>query len=568
MAHAPCSICGSTEGPDHICPGQNAELVGQTLDGRYQIEEILGQGGMGMVFRATNLSLGKKVAVKTLHPALAASQQFFERFRREAQLAANLHHPNIIQVTDFGRVSSGPAAGTCFYVMELLTGESLKQIVKGRGALSMRRAADIIEQCARGLSHAHAQGAVHRDIKPHNIMVDVVDGRNVVKILDFGLVKAMEQEDGEQLTSTGQVLGTPQYMPPEQAGGEAVDQRSDLYSLAGVFFYCLTGSSPFGANSVRKALQAALTQTVPSVNTKREGAPVPRELDEFFRKALAREKEDRHQSAEEFIEDFEAALSVCSDEQLDALPTGTVAPERKEGGSGSGVRRKGSSPSSRTPSSVGNRPSRASQSRPSNIVVDRGAMTVSRPQGDARAPVPPPKANPAPPPRKPDGLSTGAKAALVVGPMVLLLAAAGVVMALKKDPNGGPAPLPDQGPAAMQHDEPKKVDSPKAAGPVLVKLSSTPESVEIYENDSLIGVTPMDLNLSRDGAHTLTFKRDGFVSESRKLDLSHWGSDPMEMPISLKAMAAKTPVVADKPQGGAKQAGKTEKKKDDISIFE
>lgn len=554
MASAPCSICGSTEGPDHICPGQNAQLVGQTLNGKYVIEEILGQGGMGMVFRATNVDLQQKVAVKTLHPSLAAAPQFFERFRREAQLAANLKHPNLIAVVDFGRADSGAAAGTCFYVMELLNGQSLKQLVKGSGPMSLRRAADIIEQCARGLSHAHAKNAVHRDIKPHNIMVEDVDGHDHVKILDFGLVKAMEQEEGEQLTSTGQVLGTPQYMPPEQAGGEAVDQRSDLYSLAGVFYYCLTGTSPFGANTVRKALQAALTQTVASVNTKRDGAPIPRELDEFFRKALAREKEDRHQNCDDFIDDFRNALANCTDAELDARPNGVI-PEVKEGGSGSGVRRKGSSPSSRTPSSVrnrtpssvGSRPSSRSApsvKQPSNVIVDRGAMTLSRPKGEA-AQMPPAAARPPPSSAGSEGLSTGVKVALVLGPMLLLGAGAGIVMKMKSDATPQPVavvepaqkpmklnPTPKADPVVAKQDP---VEAP-VAGPVVVTIKSSPDGAEVYEGESLVGVTPLELRLSRE-PHALTLKRDGFSDLSKPLDLSRFNGDSMDLPLTLKAVA-------------------------------
>src|SRR5689334_20144158 len=180
MAHPPCNLCGSTAGPDHPCPGL---LIGKVLDGRYEIESVLGQGGMGMVFRAMQTAIKRPVALKTLHPSLAAAPQFFERFRREAEVASRLRHPNIITIFDFGR------------------------------------------------AHAHTENVVHRDIKPHNLLISAVDGHDFVKILDFGLVKALETEDEDQLTTTGQVLGTPQYMPPEQAGGEVVDRRSDLYSL-------------------------------------------------------------------------------------------------------------------------------------------------------------------------------------------------------------------------------------------------------------------------------------------------------------------------------------------------
>ncbi|MFP2908915.1 serine/threonine-protein kinase, partial [Pyxidicoccus sp. 3LFB2] len=286
---------------------------------------------MGMVFRATQTSVQRPVAVKTLNPSLAAAPQFFERFRREAEIASRLRHPNVITIFDFGRAPDG----TCYFVMELLQGESLKEMVKREGPMSLRRAISLVEQASQGLAHAHAEGCVHRDLKPHNIMVQQLSGRDFVKVLDFGLVKAMEAEEEEQLTSTGQVLGTPQYMAPEQAGGEAVDQRSDLYSMAGVLYFCLTGSSPYGANTVRKALTASLTQPVPAVNSKRQGAPVPPALDAFFKKALSPEKEDRYQNAQEFIDAMLDTVADLSPEELDAMPSGGVGAGGHERGSGS-----------------------------------------------------------------------------------------------------------------------------------------------------------------------------------------------------------------------------------------
>ncbi|HLM48120.1 MAG TPA: serine/threonine-protein kinase, partial [Myxococcaceae bacterium] len=413
-------------------------LLGTVLDGRYKIESVLGQGGMGMVFRATQTSVHRPVAVKTLNPALAAAPTFFERFRREAEVASRLRHPNIITIYDFGRAQDN----TCYFVMELLEGESLKEIVKREGPMSLRRAVGLMEQSARGLAHAHAENAVHRDLKPHNIMVQQLDGKDFVKVLDFGLVKAMEQEEEEQLTSTGQVLGTPQYMPPEQAGGEVVDQRSDLYSLTGVLFYCLTGTSPYGANTVRKALTAALTQPAPTVAAKRQGAPVPPALDAFMQKGLAREKEDRFQSAEEFIEAMLDAVADLSPEQLDARPSGGAAGnERGTGSKPSGVSgaRKGSASSARPSKPSGNSPARGST--PSNIVVAKGGSgsapsTRSRPSAAiprTPAPVAPP------PPEPPAGMSAGKKA-LLVGVPLLLIVAGGAVLALKPSEQVAPPP--------------------------------------------------------------------------------------------------------------------------------
>jgi serine/threonine-protein kinase len=546
-------------------------LLGTVLDGRYKIESVLGQGGMGMVFRAMQTSVQRPVAVKTLNPALAAAPTFFERFRREAEVASRLRHPNIITIYDFGRAQDN----TCYFVMELLEGESLKEIVKRDGPMSVRRAVNLMEQSARGLAHAHAENAVHRDLKPHNIMVQQLDGKDFVKVLDFGLVKAMEQEEEEQLTSTGQVLGTPQYMPPEQAGGEVVDQRSDLYSLTGVFYYCLTGSSPYGANTVRKALTAALTQTVPPVNSKRQGAPVSAALDAFMQKGLAREKEDRFQSAEEFIEAMLEAVADLSPEQLDARPSGG-APGR-EGGSGSkpsGVSgaRKGSSSSARPSKPSGSAPARGSGAA-SNVVVAKGASgsapsARSRPSGAISRPSSPPQAPP--PPEPPAGMSAGKKAALVGIPL-LLLAAGGAVLALKPAET---APLPPQKPQVVEvpreapvvakpPPENTRPDSQPAVSPtVVVKLTSTPDGAGIFNDENVqIGTTPTSLVLPRDRKHKLRFQLQGYQDAERPLDLSVVADNSLAVDVSLTPVRTASPNNKPKPP-------KPGPEKPDISIFE
>lgn len=554
-------------------------LLGQVLDGRYKIESVLGQGGMGMVFRATQTSVQRPVAVKTLNPALAAAPTFFERFRREAEVASRLRHPNVITIYDFGRAPDN----TCYYVMELLEGESLKEMVKRDGPMSLRRAVNVLEQAARGLAHAHEQNAVHRDLKPHNIMVQQLDGKDFVKVLDFGLVKALEQEEEDQLTSTGQVLGTPQYMPPEQAGGELVDQRSDLYSLTGVFYYCLTGTSPYGANTVRKALTAALTQTVPAVNTKRQGAPVPPEVDAFMQKGLAREKEDRFQSAEEFIEAMLDSIVDLTPEELDARPSGGAS-GREGGGSGSRPSVSGARKAAGSASSA--RPSRASaaapgrSSAPSNVVVAKGSggssPSAARPRPTSsghsqRAPAPPP---PPPAPPEPEGMSAGKKAALIGIPVLLLVAGGGVVFMR----GGGTPPPPDQAKVVIEspHADPSKAppvkppptevtkppEQPALSPMVTVKCTSTPAGAAIFNEEGLqIGSTPLDLRLSRDKMHKLTFRLSGYQDADRPLDLSALAGDSMPVDVTLSANARPNPPTTRKPP---KQGGKDS----DMSAFE
>jgi serine/threonine-protein kinase len=594
---SPCQHCGSTEGPDHLCAGASLSLLGQVLDGRYRIDSVLGQGGMGMVFRATQTSVQRPVAVKTLNPALAAAPTFFERFKREAELASRLRHPNIITIFDFGRAPDG----TCYYVMELLQGDSLKELVKREGPQSLRRAINLIEQATRGLAHAHAENCVHRDLKPHNIMVQQLDGKDFVKVLDFGLVKAMEQEEEEQLTSTGQVLGTPQYMPPEQAGGEVVDQRSDLYSMAGVLYFCLTGSSPYGANTVRKALTAALTQQVPAVSSRRQGAPVPPALDAFFQKALAREKEDRYQSADEFIEAMLDAVADCTPEELDALP---AMPAGANPGSGSRPSAT-SNRANRAPSQSGvrSRPSSVSQAAgarsaaPSNVVVKGGSQPSAasaarpRPRPDApsqpshpsqvRAPRPAAAAAPQPPTPQTEeaeipasqGMSMGVKAALVGVPVLLLLAGGGFV-AMR---GGGeskavvppPAKVVDVAPEkpVAARPPPTTVTTPTepAAAPELkkvkVSIRSTPSGAGIFRDDMQIGTAPTDLLLNRDEVHSLTFKLAEHKDVQRQLDFSSSADEAQTVEVALEPVRKAQPVV--RPRQQQKPSGDP-----DISVFE
>jgi serine/threonine-protein kinase len=509
------------------------DLIGKTLDGRYRIEAVLGQGGMGMVFRGVQTSMQRPVALKTLHPQLAMAPSFFERFRREAEIASRLHHPNIITIFDFGRTQEG----LYYYVMELLEGESLRQRVKQHGPMTLREATAVIEQTALGVGHAHKQNVIHRDIKPHNVMLTQVDGNEYVKVLDFGLVKALETDDEEHLTSTGQVLGTPQYMPPEQAGGELVDQRSDLYSLTGVFFFCLTGHSPYGANSVRKALAASLSGDVPPVATYRQGAPVPEAIDRFIRKGLRPDKEERFQSADEFIQALLAATAGVPDAVLDAVPSFSAESSKESGSGSSGDSRKGSQ----------------SRSRPAS----RSVSAVSKPipkSAPSQADVSPAPAPPAPrPPTKAGGLG------LLVGFAAVLVVGLGAAVVWKRMSKGAPEPLPptEHGPSS-----PTKlgVGPPKPAGvqpaapvKVTVTLKTKPSGAEVLENGVVIGTTPLTTAFEQGVTRTLTFR----LAEHRDLEKSLRPETDQELVFTLERLA---------PRVGAPK--KTKKPDDDIGAFE
>ncbi len=524
-----------------------ADYLGKTLDGRYRLDTVLGQGGMGLVFGGIQTSMQRPVAVKTLHPQLAMAPTFFERFKREAELASKLRHPNIITIYDFGRA----ADGTCYFVMELIEGESLRQQVKRDGPMSLRRAAAIIEQAALGLQHAHNQSVVHRDVKPHNIMISTVDGHEYVKVLDFGLVKVLEQEEEEQLTSTGQVLGTPQYMPPEQAGGEVVDQRSDLYSLAGVFFFMLTGSSPFNANTVRKALTAALTKTVPAVGSIRQGAPVPKKVDEFLRKALAREKEDRYQNVAEFLADLNGALAGESEDTLDALPTGSKREDSANKDSGSGSQ-----------SGAGKKGSR-SAGKSSKVIVATGlskplpAQVTPADRRETAPEIPSLKVTATEPALKPPSDSKLPIAILgVAAALVLLLG--GAYLAFGRGGSGDPkpdpvavAPEPVKPPVAVQNAKPADPPPPVVENLVTVTLKTRPAGAVVMEGDTVIGKTPLERKWTPNEEHALSFELAGYVPIKRSFKISQ--NEAYEIELSA----------AKKTGSGTKK-----KKEDDVQAFE
>jgi serine/threonine protein kinase len=502
---------------DRIEPVNADELLGQVLDGRYRVDAVLGMGGFGMVFRGLQTSMGRPIALKTLHPQLAAAPAFFERFKREAEIASRLKHPNIITIYDFGRTPDG----ICYFVMEYLEGESLRERVRRDGPLTLRNAAAIVEQVALGLSHAHHQGVIHRDVKPHNIMLSEVDGEEYVKLLDFGLVKAMEAEGEEQLTSTGQVLGTPQYMPPEQAGGDEVDERSDLYSLTGVLHFCLTGRSPYGANSVGKALSLGLAAALAPLNTQRQGAPVPDALDRFLEKGLSPEKDDRFQSAEELVASLHAALTGAPDTVLDAVPI--FVPDQKEG-SGSSSRAQGSRPRARAVT-VASRPLPRSATRASQVAV-----------------------RPAPEPASRTGLFVA-----VVG-VGLAAVALATYLALKPAAQAGVPPAASAPRAAQAETRATVVDPPAPA--LQVTLDTTPTNAEVFEDGVLVGRTPLLIADWKKGqTRTLAFRLAGFREIERALRPE--ASGPLA--FTLEAVAPRpTPLPPRRPG----------KRKDDPEAFE
>jgi serine/threonine-protein kinase len=287
----------------------NDAIIGQVLDGKYRIDVLLGQGGMGAVYKATHILMDHPCAVKVLHPSMLADPSAIPRFQREARAAARIRHQNAIAVNDFGITSDN----VVYLVMEFFPGRSLREILRESGALSLDRTARIIERVSAALDAAHQQGIIHRDVKPDNIMIRVLpNGEDDVKVLDFGIAKIVDQAAmNESLTITGTIIGTPHYLSPEQCRAATdLDARSDLYSLAIVTCEMLTGSPPFLAATPIAVAMMHISDPPPTLVDKVEGLSVAAQ--DVIHRAMAKKREDRQPSVLQFGQEFfEAVFGVA-----------------------------------------------------------------------------------------------------------------------------------------------------------------------------------------------------------------------------------------------------------------
>jgi eukaryotic-like serine/threonine-protein kinase len=290
-------------------PG-NDPLVGMILSERYKILRQIGEGGMGLVYEAEHVAIEKRVALKVLRDDFSNRPEVVERFKQEAKSASRIGNEHIVDISDFGVTPSGAS----YFVMELLEGEDLANVLSREVQLPIARAADILLQCCKALGAAHAKGIVHRDMKPENIFLTERGARaDFVKIVDFGIAKMSDIEvqgaPGRKLTKTGMIFGTPEYMSPEQAAGKSLDHRVDIYALAVIFFEMITGRVPFIGDTFMGILTQHMFEDPPRIDEINPRVEVPPAILSFLARGLAKDPDDRFQACDEMARELEAAMA-------------------------------------------------------------------------------------------------------------------------------------------------------------------------------------------------------------------------------------------------------------------
>ncbi|ATB32568.1 serine/threonine-protein kinase [Melittangium boletus] len=318
-----CPSCGAT-----LARGEQDDYIGRTLAQKYKVEALIGEGGMGKVYRARQEALDKLVVLKVLRQSLLNDDRTVARFKREAKAASRLNHPNSISILDFGQAEDG----ALFIAMEFVPGQDLHTVLSKEGPLPEPRIARIVSQVLSALYDAHSAGVIHRDLKPENIMVE--QRRNepdFVKVLDFGIAKIQDggNDDGPALTRNGFVCGTPEYMSPEQARGSTLDHRSDLYAVGVILYQLITGRLPFESDSAVGFATKHLTEEPVPPSRRRPEVRVSPAMDRLIMRALSKSPDDRPQDAEAFKAEL---LAVVDKEREKERERRAVPPQGRRQG--------------------------------------------------------------------------------------------------------------------------------------------------------------------------------------------------------------------------------------------
>lgn len=303
-------------------------LLGTVFADRYRILEVLGRGGMGVVYKARHELMDRLVAIKMMLPQLVSDDVSLARFQREARAASKINHPNIIAIHDFGLTNDN---GVAYLVMDYIEGHTLATAIEKDGQLGVTRATRIFLQVCDALQHAHKLGVVHRDLKPGNIMlVCHDDNEDFVKVVDFGVAKLTEGDSDQRLTGTGEIFGSPVYMSPEQCSGDPLDARSDIYALGCVLYETLTGKPPCVGRTPIETITKHISVVPPTFSEARPDLYIPEWIERVVFKALSKDASKRQQSMQEFFDElYSGAKATSTATQLKALSnsvrTGAVA---------------------------------------------------------------------------------------------------------------------------------------------------------------------------------------------------------------------------------------------------
>ncbi len=302
----------------HSRSGASDRWIGATVAGRFRLEAPIGAGAMGRVYRGAQLPVGEPVAIKLLHDHLGRDPRVAKRFDREARAASRLAHPSSVKILDFGEAEDG----TLYIAMELLEGDDLQAIIDSDAPLAPPRIGDLMVQTLRALDQAHAAGIIHRDLKPENVVViEDAEGRERVKVCDFGIAKIVEGDSKiTAITKDGYVCGTPEYMAPEQARGEAIDARTDVYAAGVMLYQMLTGSVPFRASSALGVITKHVKEAPLAPREARPEWSIPASLERVALTALAKRPDERYASAAAMADAIERAMERARQ------PAGASAP--------------------------------------------------------------------------------------------------------------------------------------------------------------------------------------------------------------------------------------------------
>jgi eukaryotic-like serine/threonine-protein kinase len=324
-----CGKCGSDMSRAPVPDDGVDPMIGRVIDARYRVLSKIGHGGMGAVYKVEHLAMGKQAAMKILHPAFTQDAELAARFRREAEAVSRLSHPNTVQVFDFGQ-----GKGTTYLVMELVRGEDLGVILRRDGPMPFSRTRVILLQVCEALSEAHEAGIIHRDLKPENLLVSRArDGRDLVKVLDFGLAKLRDSEELNQVTARGSLVGTPFYMSPEQIRAEDLDPRADIYSLGALMYRMVTGEHPFTATTPVAVLTQHLTEPLTPPSERRPDLKLAPIVDHIVCRAMAKSRDERFASAEELGRALDEAPHVSQ-----PIPAAAIHDARARRSTDSGTR--------------------------------------------------------------------------------------------------------------------------------------------------------------------------------------------------------------------------------------